>query len=331
MTRRSGVKRSREAQAHVTSVEMSVAEVAAFLQDNLGQRLVAHMTDTKDYRQAGRWAAGEHAPRSRAEAKLRAALQVFKFLQEAESPHVIRAWFAGMNPHLDDRPPVDVLRDGELRDVMAAARAFRSGGLTNQQRAIRPTTSGGSHVVTLRSGRARSTRQMRASNPPATASMGHSSAHSTSTELEGCFAETLAHFRPAAQLRALLDADAEEQHLLRAGGIARDWHSRRTIVRARIGGDLPLLDLTAPATWDYLTPSSPRASPPWVWSTLTSMRCEAGIDGCHASSRTGLDRPWVLTAMRSMTTSAMRPRSATGRTGRCSTTHLSPSSSVLRS
>jgi hypothetical protein len=107
---------------------MSVAQMAAFLQDALGQRLVAYMTGLKDAKQVSRWSSGANAPRPETEKRLRAAMQVFGLLQEVESPHVIRAWFVGINPQLEDRAPVDAIREGEFRDVLAAARAFRSGG-----------------------------------------------------------------------------------------------------------------------------------------------------------------------------------------------------------
>jgi hypothetical protein len=74
-----------------------------------------------------------------------------------------------------------------------------------------------------------------------------------STTLEGCFAETLARLRPASHLRRLMNDDAADQQLMRAGSIASDWRTRRVAVRARIGGDLPFLDLGSPRTWDFLT------------------------------------------------------------------------------
>lgn len=41
---------------------------------------------------------------------------------------VIRAWFMGMNPQLGDESPIEALREGRVRDVMAAARAFVNAG-----------------------------------------------------------------------------------------------------------------------------------------------------------------------------------------------------------
>ena len=45
-----------------------------FLQDNLGQRLTARITNINDPRQVGKWASGDSVPRQEAEDRLRAAL-----------------------------------------------------------------------------------------------------------------------------------------------------------------------------------------------------------------------------------------------------------------
>lgn len=38
--------------------------------------------------------------------------QVLELLLAAEESPVARAWFMGMNPHLDDAPPAEALADG---------------------------------------------------------------------------------------------------------------------------------------------------------------------------------------------------------------------------
>lgn len=115
-------------QAHLTTVRMSIADIARFLQDNLGQRLTARITKVSDSRQVGKWASGDAVPRQDAEDRLRAALQVFQLIQDAESLHTARAWLIGMNPQLDDEAPLTVIADGRFRDVMVAARAYVDGG-----------------------------------------------------------------------------------------------------------------------------------------------------------------------------------------------------------
>ena len=49
--------------------------------------------------------------------------QVVQLLLQVDSAETVRAWFSGMNPDLDDRPPATVLADEPGR-VLQAARAF---------------------------------------------------------------------------------------------------------------------------------------------------------------------------------------------------------------
>ena len=115
-------------QAHRKTVESAVSEVARFLQETLGQRLVAYMAGVVDPKLVGRWAKAKNAPRSAAEGRLRAAYQVFQLLQTEESPHVVRAWLVGQNPQLEDDSPAAAIREGRLKEVWVAAKAYASGG-----------------------------------------------------------------------------------------------------------------------------------------------------------------------------------------------------------
>jgi hypothetical protein len=58
--------------------------------------------------------------------RVAAAFQIFRLIGEGESSHVVRGWFAGLNPLLDDESPATVIREGRFREAMAAARAFIS-------------------------------------------------------------------------------------------------------------------------------------------------------------------------------------------------------------
>ena len=121
--------REASTEAHRTTVESSVADIAAFLQDALGQKLVAHMVGIEDPKTIGRWASEKRLPQDpRAEAKLRGAYQVFRLLLTQESPYTVRAWFVGLNPQLDDESPAEAIREDRVKDVMVAARAFLAGG-----------------------------------------------------------------------------------------------------------------------------------------------------------------------------------------------------------
>ena len=120
--------RTRSAEAHAKTVGFSTGDIAGFLQETLGQKLVALMAGVKDSKEVGRWARKDCAPRYESERRLRLAFQVFHLLQNEESPHTVRAWFVGINPQLDSVSPAEAIRDGHLRDVLVAAEAYVAGG-----------------------------------------------------------------------------------------------------------------------------------------------------------------------------------------------------------
>lgn len=115
-------------EAHREAVTMAIADVAAYLQDVLGQKLVAYLANVKDPKTVGRWVSGDQRPQPGSEERLRTAYQVFHLLQKGDGVHVVRAWFVGMNPQLDDESPATAIRKGAFREVLAAAEAFLSGG-----------------------------------------------------------------------------------------------------------------------------------------------------------------------------------------------------------
>ena len=121
-------KTRRVKQAHERSIQFSTADMARYLQEVLGQRLTAHIAGVKDPKTVTTWAEGANAPRAASEAKLRLALQIVHLLQEQESPHVVRAWFVGLNPQLDDTAPATAIAEGHLKEALTAARAFVAGG-----------------------------------------------------------------------------------------------------------------------------------------------------------------------------------------------------------
>lgn len=103
-----------------------VRELAAIL----GKKLTAYIGKARDVRAVERWAAGTE-PYKGAEERLRLAFRIAKMLQTQESSQVIQSWFAGLNPELNDRVPIRLLRDGDADEgkaVLNAARAFLAGG-----------------------------------------------------------------------------------------------------------------------------------------------------------------------------------------------------------
>lgn len=120
--------RSAPRDAHRKAVESTIEDVVAYMQEVLGQKLVAHIAGVSEPRTVGRWAAGERKPRAEHEQRLRCAYQTFQLLLAEESPHTVRAWFLGLNPQLDDESPAQSIREGNFRDVLVAAKAFLAGG-----------------------------------------------------------------------------------------------------------------------------------------------------------------------------------------------------------
>ncbi|WP_147915589.1 hypothetical protein [Ruania zhangjianzhongii] len=108
--------------------DWSVPEIAEFLNENLGPKLTAYLVG-KDPQTVARWIKREQiSPQPDVERKLRGVFQIFDLLVKTDSRHVVRAWFIGMNPQLDDHSPAEVLAGGDTRSAMAAARSFSAGG-----------------------------------------------------------------------------------------------------------------------------------------------------------------------------------------------------------
>jgi hypothetical protein len=116
-------------QAHRQAVVTSVGDVASFLQDLLGRRLVAYVAGVKDAKTVSRWASGEvGSVRQESEERVRTAYEVAQLLVQFDSPRIVKAWFIGLNPQLDDVSPAETIREGRLKEAKAAARAFVAGG-----------------------------------------------------------------------------------------------------------------------------------------------------------------------------------------------------------
>jgi hypothetical protein len=68
------------------------------------------------------------------------------------------------------------------------------------------------------------------------------------TELEVCFGETLARFRPDPRVVAEIEDDWDDQGFMRPGDVPADWRLRRLAVRAEASGGARFLDVEAPST-----------------------------------------------------------------------------------
>lgn len=114
---------------HREALITPIANVVAFLVDLLGSRLVAYIAGVKDTKTVRRWAnneGGEVRPDS--QQRIRVAYEIAQLLIQVDSPRVVKAWFIGLNPQLDDVSPAEMLHEKKLKEVKTAARAFIAGG-----------------------------------------------------------------------------------------------------------------------------------------------------------------------------------------------------------
>ena len=96
----------------------------------LGKKLTAYIASMKDARAVDRWMAGSEAYRG-VEERLRLSYRLAKMIGDHEGPRVVQAWLTGLNPELNDRVPIRLLREGNVETVgpelLGAARAFLAG------------------------------------------------------------------------------------------------------------------------------------------------------------------------------------------------------------
>jgi hypothetical protein len=119
---RSGV----EAHSHATNA--AFPQVALELSGLLGPQLVAFLGGVSETRAVHQWASGDRLPSEKVQWRLRFVLRITLQIADGSSASTAQAWFQSLNPHLDDRSPARLLRDGNLDEVGpaigVAARAF---------------------------------------------------------------------------------------------------------------------------------------------------------------------------------------------------------------
>jgi hypothetical protein len=112
-------------EAHDREVRTQVDRIASDLQQALGQRLVAYVTQNRSPKVVGRWARGEGEPQDDdAKQRLRGLYRTWLILASTEEPPTIRNWLLGANPHLGDQAPIELLREGDSTKVQRAAQEF---------------------------------------------------------------------------------------------------------------------------------------------------------------------------------------------------------------
>src|ERR1700741_1316807 len=79
----------------------SVAGIAAYLQDTVGQRVAAAIAGLADAKQIGRYARDDARPHSATERRLREGYKVVRMLADAYDATTAKAWLFGTNSRLD--------------------------------------------------------------------------------------------------------------------------------------------------------------------------------------------------------------------------------------
>ena len=106
-------------------------ELVTELAGIIGKKLTAYISGVKDVRALDRWIEGA-APYKDVEEHLRFAFRVGRTPHNRDHASVVQAWLIGLNPELDDRAPIRLLREGDIGEVgpeiLSAVRAFVAGG-----------------------------------------------------------------------------------------------------------------------------------------------------------------------------------------------------------
>lgn len=117
--------------AHREAMSLPLPELVRGLTKMLGKKLTAYIAGVKDVRAIDRWISGSE-PYKGADQRLRLAYHVAKVLSDYEGNRVVQAWFTGLNPELDDRVPIRLLREEDPQvvgpQILGAVRAFLAGG-----------------------------------------------------------------------------------------------------------------------------------------------------------------------------------------------------------
>jgi hypothetical protein len=108
---------------------LPIRSVAHYLQEALGQQVVAYLAGLRNPKTVGRWAAGKSVSRSAiVHMRLRYGYEATRLLTDAFGAETAPAWLFGSNTRLDDEAPAYLPRYAmtpeDVRLIVPAARAF---------------------------------------------------------------------------------------------------------------------------------------------------------------------------------------------------------------
>jgi len=110
---------------------LPVGEIAAYLQEQLGQRMAAFLAGLSDVKQIGRYTReGGPEPRDAVSLRLRQGYKIVRMISEAYDANTTKAWLFGTNTRLDDEAPIQLMRSAETPEqftaIVRAARQLAS-------------------------------------------------------------------------------------------------------------------------------------------------------------------------------------------------------------
>jgi hypothetical protein len=109
---------------------LPIAEIAAYLQGSLGQRMAAFLAGLADAKQIGRYVHDGPEPRAAVARRLRHGYKIVRMISDAYDIETAKAWLFGTNTRLDDHAPIEMLRVAESPEqftaVIRAARQLAS-------------------------------------------------------------------------------------------------------------------------------------------------------------------------------------------------------------
>ncbi|RKE64918.1 hypothetical protein [Microbacterium sp. AG238] len=115
---------------HGRTAEMDIHDIVRELNAVLGSTLVAALSGSKDRELPNRWAKPEGPePRDHFAKRLQFAHRQWALLAAADGDQVVRQWFIGSNPLLNEATPVTAIREDRHDAVARAAAAFITGDI----------------------------------------------------------------------------------------------------------------------------------------------------------------------------------------------------------
>lgn len=117
--------------AHIDSTRLPFNELVLELTKIIGRKLTAYIAGVDDTRSVDRWTKGQGSY-GEVERKLRFTYQVVVPLADHNPASVVQSWLTGINPELEERTPIRLLREQDQEvvgpDLLRAVRSFLAGG-----------------------------------------------------------------------------------------------------------------------------------------------------------------------------------------------------------